>query len=184
MSTSIDVEAALASARQAIDEKDEQRALDALRAVEEIAATDPALHVEVRWLMGVALSGLGRFEEAEDLLARALDLAPASSVIASFRGENAMFRGDAASAPAEKMQHYQHAQNQFHRAVAMSADTATLHYNLACMGSLLGDHDEAVRSLRSAIARDATCRDDARTDPHLASLRAIAEVQALLADAP
>lgn len=51
------------------------------------------------------------------------------------------------------------------------AESAVLHYNLACYACLLGDRPEARKRLARAVAMDADFREGAREDPDLAAMR-------------
>jgi tetratricopeptide (TPR) repeat protein len=62
------------------------------------------------------------------------------------------------------------------KAVLLSAElihgktSATLHYNLACYYSLLGDQEEAKERLRRACRMSMSCKDTALDDPDLKPL--------------
>jgi len=130
--------------------------------------------------LGSALSRLGRHAEAEELLLEALRLAPANGRVAELIGENAMGWGHAESDPGLAMQRFQRASNHFARAAAMGHQSDALDYNIACMESRLGRHDEVVIALRRAIEADPTVRDAALDDPDLAGSLDVPEVRRLL----
>lgn len=54
------------------------------------------------------------------------------------------------------------------------------HYSLACTQAVMGQPDEAVRSLRLAMARNPDLSDHASTEPDLATLREAGRLTGLL----
>jgi tetratricopeptide (TPR) repeat protein len=130
--------------------------------------------------LGTALSHLGRFEDAEELLVDALRLSPANGKVAALVGENFMCHGHATAEPAIAKQRYQYAQNYFARARAMGHADATLEYNTACMASQLGDHADMIAALKRALALDRSVLDDARSDPDFEPSLHVPELRELL----
>jgi tetratricopeptide (TPR) repeat protein len=55
--------------------------------------------------------------------------------------------------------------------IAAGADNAGMHYNLACFLSLAGDKDDALAELRTAIERDESFRELAKTDADFDPIR-------------
>lgn len=65
-------------------------------------------------------------------------------------------------------------------AMRRNVPPGSVHYNAACTHSLLGDVDQACRSLAVAIEHDPALRDDARQDPDFYSMRREPRFQALI----
>jgi tetratricopeptide (TPR) repeat protein len=68
-------------------------------------------------------------------------------------------------------QNYAEALSDFNRALALRPDISSHHYNRSCMLALLGKNDEAMVSLRAAIALEPRLAVLAGTDSDLAGLR-------------
>ena len=76
------------------------------------------------------------------------------------------------------------ARRAFDEGFAQYPDSARLLYDLACMESLLGNHDAALGRLRESVARDAKFGDYARRDADFDAIRDDAAFESALAGQP
>jgi len=113
------------------------------------------------------MARLGEAGPAEEILKSLEDSPAPSALYARAETLTALGRVDEARAAIAKSE-------------SADPENGTLFLNLACLRTILGDHDEAIRLLSRALGRHPFLREQARTDPDLHPLRADPRFAALI----
>ena len=120
-----------------------------------VAELNPGLDY-VHLTLGNLNSEEGALEEAFSHYGKAISLQP--------------FRDDLYAARAHvayRLKNYDRSLRDFGKAAALNEGQATHHYNVACMQSLLGEHEAAAKSLKRAFSLNAELRTSAAKDSDL-----------------
>ena len=132
---------------------------NAITSWEKVLAINPDYH-EAWYNRGVALSALGRKEEAIQSYDKAVDIKPDSH-------EAWYNRGVELSALGRKEEAIQ----SFDQALQIQPDFASAYYNKACCYGLQGTIDLAIATLQQAITLDSDFQEMAKTDPDFDRIR-------------
>jgi tetratricopeptide (TPR) repeat protein len=177
---------------------------------ESITSFDEALAIQLEdansWKnRGMALDNLGRYEEAIASYDRALAIRSEDANTWSHRGftmdnlrryEEALASYDRALAIQSEdantwnnrgvalnyLRRYEEALASYDRSLTLQPEDSDAWYNKACCYALWGKADEAIENLQQAIAFDAECKEDAKTDSDFDGIRDDDRFQALASD--
>ncbi|MFP4190894.1 MAG: tetratricopeptide repeat protein [Candidatus Hydrogenedentota bacterium] len=119
--------------------------------------------------LAILLRMNGRMEAARERAKRAVELAP-NSVASRNNYGNLLLR----------LERYEEAAKEYRTAISVAPDHPAPYYNLACVRSLQGNHEEACDYLEQAIALDAAFREQARGDGDFDAIRDEPEFRALV----
>ena len=143
---------------------------NAITSWEKVLAINPDYH-EAWYNRGVALSALGRKEEAIQSYDKAVDIKPDYH-------EAWNNRGNALSALGRKEEAIQ----SFDQALQIQPDFASAYYNKACCYGLQGTIDLAIATLQQAITLDSDFQEMAKTDPDFDRIRNDDRFRALIGE--
>ena len=148
-------------------------------------AVEPNDRYNALCFLGKSALELERFDRALTALMAALQMAPSDARIPLLLGDTYLSRGQAALLRGEKGDaDFNEALNYFRRGRALSEPGAThlpnCDYNIACMASRLGFHDEMLEALSRAISADESQRADARVDDDILCSQQVPALRELL----